>query len=173
MAALVTAGLVSAYQGVVLNVRAGSVQTTFIGAVANVRRAFASATTFAGGRASMNAIIYSSAPDNFRNTNGSARDAGITFPWWEGSSKLIASATAAEHSADLFTLHLENVPPAVCEAVGAAFIGNSSVEQIAADKAAAIGGAGEVADTGVDLAANCANVDSDDDLTDLKIQFRG
>ena len=173
IAALFLAGVIAAYGGVVMNIRAGSVQTTFAATVTNVMRTFANATTFVGGDDSINAIIYSSAPSNMQNTSGSTRADGITFPWWGGTSQLIASATAAEHTVDAFTLHLVNIPPAVCEAVGSAYIGDSAVEEIVADDMPLIATAGQqVDDTGVDLADKCAEVDADG-LTDLKIQLRG
>ena len=173
VAAIVATGLVAAYNGVTNNVRAGAVQNSYVSAVANVRRTFASATTFAGGADSINAIVYSSAPSNFQNTSGSTRATGITFPYWGGTSQLIASTTTAEHTADRFTLHLVNIPPAVCEAVGATFVGDNSVAHIVADDTPLIATTGQrVAATGVDLADKCAEVGTDD-LTDLKIQFRG
>ena len=173
VAALVTAGLVSAYNGVLTNVRAGEVRSTVISTVANVRRAFTNATTFAGGAASINATIYSSAPANFQNTSGSTRTAGVTFPYWGGTSQLIASATAAEQTADRFTLHLVNIPAEVCEAVGAVFVGDNSVAVVAVNETPVIAtNTQHVAATGVDLAAKCAGVGSDD-LVDVKIQFRG
>ena len=173
IAALFLAGVIAAYGGVVMNIRGGSVQTTFAATATNVMRTFASATTFAGGEASINAIIYSSAPSNMQNTSGSTRADGITFPWWGGTSQLIASTTAAEHTVDAFTLHLVNIPPAVCEAVGSAYIGDSSVVHIVADDVPVIATTGQRVDaTGVDLADKCAEVGTDD-LTDLKIQLRG
>lgn len=174
VAALVTAGLVTAYNGVLTNVRAGEVQNTVIATTANVRRGFTNATTFVGGAASINATIFSSAPANFQNTSGSTRAAGLTFPYWGGTSRLIASTTAAEHLADSFTLHLVNLPPAVCEAVGAVFVGDNSVAVMAIAETPLIATTTHhVAATGVNLAARCAAVGTADNLVDVKIQFRG
>lgn len=172
VAGVVIAGSVVAYNGVITNIRAGNIQTAVVASAANVRRTFANATTFAGGEDSINGIIYSSSPSNMQNTSGSTRATGITFPWWGGTSKLMASATAAEHIADAFTLHLENVPPAVCETVGSAFVGDTSVVHMVADDTPVIATAAQrVATSGVDLGDKCAEVGTDD-LTDLKIQLR-
>ena len=99
--------------------------------------------------------------------------AGVTFPWWDGTATLRASNRPADYGRRRFTFIMENVPAAVCETVGAAFIGDPQVRRMATagNNVPQLNNANQRVDldTGVNLAERCAA----DDTVNMKIQFRG
>ena len=172
---IVIAGLVAAYNGVVTSVRAGNVQSAVLAAVGNVRSVMANATTFqdTGIVDSMHALIYSSAPSNMQNTAGSAPDEGIVFPWWEGDSTLEGAAySTTNYTEDEFSFLMQNIPSAVCEAVGGVFVEDPSVVTMMTAAAGTTPTATGAA-TEITLAARCAAGINTDDQVDIIIRFRG
>ena len=173
VSAIVVAGLVTAYNGVITSVRAGNVQSAVIAAATNVRRTMANATTFVGSTASLNAIIFSSAPSNMQNVGGASAGSGptrgITFPWWDGAATFAGATTGL--TADRFAFQLTDIPSAVCEAVASSFVGDPSVTRVAG----LAGSTAITATTGTVMSADGTNVSviCIGDELDLFLQFTG
>ena len=151
VAALVAAGLVTAYQGVITNTRSNTVASLVLTASTNVRRAFANVAAIngTGWQASINAIIYSSAPTNLQNVSGSTIANGITFPWWAGAT---LRATAA--AADTFTLTVASPPSPVCEAVASRYVNVADVSALTVGGTSVAGGVNIGTECGDGTAAN-------------------
>jgi len=127
--AFFTLRLVNAYQGVVDNTRGQEVSSTVVQASTAIRRVYANASSFPDDGGDMNPIIFSSAPKNLQNVDGSSSDDGITFPWWnEGGTA--ATLTATDGAANTFTLSASHLPSGVCETIAAAHIGLADVQRV-------------------------------------------
>ncbi|MCY4288593.1 MAG: type 4 pilus major pilin [Aestuariivita sp.] len=165
VAAAASIGLVNAYQGVMNNVRGDAVASLVLQSSTSIRRAFANSSTFVGGGDSIEAIIYSSAPENLQNAAGSAATAGISFPWWAGAT--LGDGTPL--NAASFTLALANVPPAVCENVAARYINTPDVQGVYIAHGNPPNATG-TAVTEVNVGSACAAAD---ETASVSIRFRG
>ena len=127
--AFFTLQLVNAFQGVLDNSRGQQVDNSVTQSATGIRRTFANASSFPTTAAQMNPIIYSNAPANLQNTDGSTPAAGIFFPWWNGASDL-ATLTATAGTPNTFTLSVSNLPSSVCETIAGGRIGLADVERV-------------------------------------------
>lgn len=172
VAALVTLGLVSAYQGVVTNTRAQAVLNTMLIMESTVRRTFANRPQFEAGPALQGAAI-SAVPTNSIQGSGATRV--IVTPW--GGNILIGagntpSATAPSGSTpaasnNRFYIVVTGLPEAACETIASAYLDRADVIGLDTDGTfAAITAA--VDDDFADINDDC---DSDDET--VGIVFRG
>ena len=169
VAAVVTLGLVSAYQGVVTSTRTQAVQNTLITMEAAIRRSFANRPQFEAGGA-LQGISVSAVPSNAIQGTGASRV--IVTPW--GSNVTTGAGTTIGTDAasnNRFWILVSDVPEAACEAIGAAFLDRPDVVGVDADGtwASMTSSVAQAHDTVAEINTSCDGGDDDD----VGIVFRG
>ena len=175
IAALVTVGLVSAYQTTTTNTRTQAVLTTLATIESAIRRSHASLPQY---EAQLTAGLLSVVPSN-AVTGGHAAMPGtstdtrrVVTPWggfiYAGGGATVDNDGTGAASPNRFYVVVLGLPEQACETIAKSFLGNSGVVSVAAEGTAATA-ATSAQTTGAAIDAECDGGDDDK----VGIVFRG
>ena len=175
VAAVVSLGLVSAYQGVVTSTRTQAVLNTLTVAEAAIRRAHANLPQYEAQLTAglLSAVPSSSVQDGHGAMPGASSDTRrIVTPWggfiYAGGGGTVDLDGTGTATGNRFYITVLGLPEAACETVAKAYLNNPSVVSVAAEGTAATAATTAQA-TGAAIDAECDGGDDDK----VGIVFRG
>jgi len=175
VAAVVTLGLVSAYQGVVTSTRTQAVQNTLIVMEAAIRRAHANMPQYEAQLTAglLSAVPSSAVQDGHGAMPGTSADTRrVVTPWggfiYAGGGATVDLDGTGANSPNRFYITVLGLPEAACETLAKAYLNNASVVSVAAEGTAATA-ATTAQTTGAAIDAECDGGDDDK----VGIVFRG